>query len=198
MYIYFIYIYMEYKMKNLLIIVLAVILTAQVSYSQEKNSSKNDDFLLVQTLINQDLYDNYKAIQAKADNLNSVQKQFIYEDKSKSSTLPFILNFIVGFGVGSWVQGHTVGGLIGTIGHLGGAILLVYGKSNDLQTVGLVTFFGTWITECILPWTYAHSYNNKLKSALGMSSLTDIRLVPALNLAKNNTLYPGLALTVKF
>ena len=185
-------------MKNLLIIVLAVILTIQVSYSQEKNNSKNDDFLLVQTLINQDLYDNYNAIQAKADNLNSVQKQFIYEDKSKSGTLPFILNFLVGFGIGSWVQGHTVGGLIGSIGGLGGAILLVYSSSSDLQTVGAVTLIGTWLTDCILPWTYSHSYNKKLKSALGMSSLTDIRLVPALNLAENNTLYPGLALTVKF
>jgi len=112
--------------------------------------------------------------------------------------LPFILNFLIGFGVGSWVQGHTAGGLIGSIGQLCGVILIVSSSSTNLKGIGALTLIGAWLTDCILPWTYAHSYNNKLKSALGMSSLTDIRLVPALNLAKNNTLYPGLALTVKF
>ena len=36
----------------------------------------------------------------------------------KSSTIPFVLNLVVGFGVGSYVQGDITGGVIGTVGEL--------------------------------------------------------------------------------
>jgi len=181
-------------MKKWLVMAMLVTLSTSLAFSQEKKN--DDDFLTVQVLINQDLDDNFKLIQSKADNLSSTQRLFIYDDKSKSGTLPFILNLFLGFGIGSWVQNDITGGLIGTLGMVPGVVLMA--ASPDTEALGALLILGSWITDLIRPWTFSSSYNTKLKEALRMSDITDIMILPTLNVAKNNLIYPGASLRVQF
>ena len=42
---------------------------------------------------------------------NSVDKLLMYESSKKEPLIPFILNLILGFGIGSFAQGDIIGGL---------------------------------------------------------------------------------------
>jgi len=178
-----------------LVLGLVIVLSSCMLISQDKKS--DDDFLNVQVLINQDLDGNFKLIQSKADKLSSSQRLYIYEDKSKSGTLPFILNLLLGFGIGSWVQGDLTGGLIGTIGGVTGVGMMLV-EDTSIQNIGAGILLASWVTDLILPWTFASSYNSTLKNALRMSELSDIRFVPSINIAKNNLIYPTANLRIQF
>jgi hypothetical protein len=179
-----------------LFIIAGFILNAQTSEEKKPNEQS---FMEVQMLINQDLDDNYQIISKKSQDLSQVQRMFIYDDKKVSGGLPFVLNLLLGFGIGSWVQGHTAGGLIGTIGNLTGIIMIASDESGgSTATIGSVIFLSTWVIDCILPWTYSSSYNRKLKNALGVNSVSSINLAPTLNMAQDGSFYPGLGLSIAF
>ena len=48
----------------------------------------------------------------------------------------FVLNLIIGMGIGSFIQGDTTGGIIGLCGELGGLTLVIIGASRT-ETVNL-------------------------------------------------------------
>jgi len=186
---------------KLFFIIVIILTTSVMSYSQDANDKKNNDqsFMEVQMLINQDLDDNYQLISKKSQDLTDLQRMFIYQESKVSGGLPFVLNLFLGFGIGSWVQGHTAGGLIGSIGNLTGLIMIASDESGgSTATIGSVIFLSTWIVDCILPWTYSSSYNRKLKNALGVNSVSSINLAPTLNMAQDGSLYPGLGLSIAF
>jgi hypothetical protein len=82
----------------------------------------------------------------------------------------FLLNFLVGVGIGSYAQGDIVGGVIGTVGEVGGIAMLCSGfvfaprdsyggiQSNAgtdvLMIGGAIILIGTRIFELVRPWTY--------------------------------------------
>ncbi len=181
-------------MKKVLVLLLLILVGDTYVLAQNKS---NNDFVNTQKLIDDDLDDNFNRIKALTANLSTAEKLFIYNDYEKTKTLPFILNFVAGLGIGSWVQGHTTGGLIGTIGQLTGYALLL-SKEESTKTIGAVVFLSTWITDLILPFTYANSYNKKLKNALKFSSISSIKIVPTINVTTNNIVYPGAAISVQF
>jgi len=114
------------------LVMLMIVIISGLAYTQEK--AVEEEFLEVQKLINQDLEVNFKLIQSKSDKLSSTQRMYIYDDKSKSGTVPFILNLLLGFGIGSWVQSDITGGLIGTVGMLPGVVLMAV--SRDTEALG--------------------------------------------------------------
>ena len=91
----------------------------------------------------------------------------------------FILNWLLGAGIGSFVQGDTAGGLVGLCGEAAGLILLLVGATPEEQLiyhhgydtgyyttgitypnerlayVGLGVFFSTRVFELIRPFNYA-------------------------------------------
>ncbi|MDR1175854.1 MAG: P13 family porin [Treponema sp.] len=88
--------------------------------------------------------------------------------------IAFALNFFVGAGVGSFVQGDTLGGVVGLCGELGGFAFIVAGiipTSEDRADgttefsfpnirfvyIGFSILMGTRIFELIRPFTYAKS-----------------------------------------
>jgi hypothetical protein len=187
-------------MKFIYVIFLVLVLSIPV-YSQTSDEKNPNDqsFLEVQMLINLDLEDNYQLISKKSQDLTQLQRMFVYSENKVSGGLPFVLNFFLCFGIGSWVQGHTAGGLIGSIGNLTGVIMMASDDSGgSTATIGSVIFLSTWIVDCILPWTYSSSYNRKLKNALGVDSVSSIDLAPTLNMAQDGSLYPGLGLGIAF
>ncbi len=183
-------------MKYFVFVFILLSVTFRLAYSQD-NDKGNENFLEIQVMINDDLDYHYNSIFQKSARLTSTQKLFIYDDKSESAVGPFFLNLFIGFGVGSWVQGHTTDGLIGTLGQLGG-FALIYSRENGLVTIGAITFLTSYVCGLILPFTSASSFNSKLKSALRMSDLSSISIRPTLNLANNKVLYPGASLIINF
>lgn len=125
----------------------------------------------------------------QAAGMTAGEKMMFYESNKKSNILPFVLNFCLGAGVGSFVQGDTKGGVTGLIGDLAGCLLVGVGTGimqqnamagelpGTLETLliygGCAVLTGFRIYECIRPFTFAKSYNNKLHEAImGDASLT--------------------------
>lgn len=123
---------------------------------------------------------------------------------NEDTVVPFLLNTIVGFGVGSYVQGDTTGGIIGTSGELVSLGLIIAGSvktvmdtanlvdeygnvSGDipmtgtiLTTVGSIALMGVRIFEMIRPF----SYEKKLATAMGAEDIK-FNVAPVLTSANN-------------
>lgn len=136
-------------------------------------------------LIDKDLKGNFSAIQTKASDLSSDQRYFIYTEKKKEPLIGFLLNFLIGLGIGSFVIGDSVGGMNQLIGELIGigvsglsaGIGSAMGTSNPLAFVfalaalgGLVTLLVYRIGGWIRPFDYTKEYNNELQNALNIGS----------------------------
>ena len=129
-------------------------------------------------------------------NLSSMEKNMLYNSNKKSATLPFVINFIAGFGIGSYIEGDITGGNIALIGDLSSLTLILLGYTQALSSaynnnytgtegsallfLGSVGYLSTRIYELIRPFTYASSYNKKLSSVL-----MNIAIVPQLTETNN-------------
>ncbi|BDU62463.1 membrane protein (plasmid) [Candidatus Borrelia fainii] len=148
------------------------------------------------------------AVTAKG---NMDSKLLFYEIHKQNTLVPFLLNFFVGFGIGSFVQGDLTGGLLilgfdmlgfGLIS--GGMYSLSQYKGINTPTIALslmslggITLFVTRIVEIIIPFTYASSYNRKLREKLGIS-LGGFKPQFEINFNENSGLVFELAFTKKY
>ena len=123
-----------------------------------------------------------------------------YEALKKDPWGPAALNFFLGFGIGSFVQGETTTGLILVGGNVIGIGLVVVGavsavaaaedlgvevedlEAEDLEGAAILTLAGVGILVAsgiygaIAPFIHANSFNEKLRRDLGIS-ITEISLV---------------------
>jgi len=155
----------------------------------------DENFMKAGLLIDDDVSGNTDSIQAVAKNLNLTQKMVLFKEYKKGTVLPFALNLLFATGIGSWVQGHTAGGLIGTIGTVGGVGLLL---NKSTQEIGIVVLAVTYVTGLIFPWNHAATYNNKLKRALGIENISLLYVGPTMDLAANGAVVPGVGVRVGF
>ena len=87
---------------------------------------------------------------------------------------PFVLNLLLPFGIGSFVQGDTTGGLIVAGGHVAGIVLMFAGLSSD-EPLGSTTWVGAGVSTAasivglFLPHAYANAANEKLRRDLGIT-----------------------------
>lgn len=72
----------------------------------------------VSMLIEKDLFKNSLLIANASQFLTSKQKKMLFIQNQKTSTMPCLLNGLLGFGIGSYVQGDMKTGLICTVGDL--------------------------------------------------------------------------------
>ena len=162
-------------------------------FSQDKPTS--DNLMRVIMLIDDDLNGNANEIRNMSNQLELSEKFFIYQEKQKSSTMPFVLNLLLGLGIGSWVQGDAVGGVIGTVGGIGGLVLM---NSPDSQQVGAVLFLGTWIFDLFRPFSVSSSYNKKLKSVIGLTDKASLRIYPNINVTQDGRTIPAISLSIAY
>ncbi len=152
-----------------------------------------DDFSSCTALIDKKLNaSTVLQIQQFSAGLTDAQKLTLYESKKQSATLPFVLNLLLGCGIGSYVQGDTLGGTISLCADLGGYGLAVggylksaYDVANGGDTTAAATAAASYmiagysivlankIFTCIRPFFYASGYNQRLSNALygGVSSV---------------------------
>jgi hypothetical protein len=68
---------------------------------------------------------NYDSILQKSSGLSEQQRRYLYDQNSKTIGFPITFNVLFGFGIGSFVQRDTVGGIVGLIGDGVGLILML-------------------------------------------------------------------------
>ncbi len=119
-------------MKKLLTIFAVLIALSSVQiFAQESQNLQNareaNIFFKVNTLVKTDLFKNENEISLLAVNLTSSEKEFLYIENKKSPTVPFLLNFFLGWGIGSFVQGDIKSGIISLSGNLLGSAIGITG-----------------------------------------------------------------------
>jgi len=135
----------------------------------------------VSGMIKSDLFKNQSKIQSLSQSLTSTEKMALYTEYKKDPWVPFLVNFLVGAGVGSFIEGDTTGGLIALTGDLvglGSVLIGVSAYANEvywdpyttkgvgLTTFGYIVIIGSRIFEIIRPFTYTARYNSTLKQSL--------------------------------
>lgn len=140
-----------------------------------------------------------ERILARSAHIDALARATIYENNKKKNEIALVATFvnIAPFGVGSYIQGDWVGGLITTGAHFCGATLagagfgllipatLLYNadKNNEqirkqytatiaMITSGCAVIGVAYLFSFIRPWLFMTSYNGKLKDALQASTRT--------------------------
>lgn len=161
-------------MKKLLAILLLLVVSMPMFAQSESISS-------VAGMIKSDLFKNQERIKEASSNLKQTDKMILYSEFKKDQWVPFLVNFVVGAGIGSFIEGDTTGGAIALVGDLVGLGAVVLGAasySNEVysdpyttkgfgtMTFGYFALIGTRIFEIVRPFTWTARYNSTLKSAL--------------------------------
>ena len=132
-----------------------------------------------------------------SSDLSSMQKTNLFQFNKKSATVPFVVNFLVGFGIGSYIQGDKKGGNIALIGDLVSMGLYLSGFSASFNSLynggtydagagagmlllGGIGLLATRIFEMVRPFSFASDYNKKLSN-----SLMSFAIVPIVNSNKD-------------
>ncbi|HOT58456.1 MAG TPA: P13 family porin [Spirochaetales bacterium] len=174
-------------MKKLLVLIFIV--TAGASLFADDNA-----FFQINMLIDDNLFTNQYAIADLAKDLTGSQKMMIYNQHKNEPVLPFILNLVLGCGIGSYIQGDTGGGTIALCGDLGGILLVSigYGSFNaGMFTTGTIVLLASRIYEIVQPFVYSNKYNRVLRTALGMNGVAyNVYMLPD---ASNNWSFTAVA-----
>jgi hypothetical protein len=187
-------------MKELLVLFLACVLTFQYP-SLSWATSPSPQAQAVIELIETGLEQNYQQILVQSISLSTADRDYILSLKKKDPLVPFLLNFVPGLGLGSFLQGNVEGGLIQTTGEAVGLIIFLGGmigavsnsgplpqQSNDTiylsinhesvpfyaiqALLGLTLVIGFKSYGLVIPFYFSNIYNEKLKTALAGESLS--------------------------
>ena len=166
----------------------------------------------ISLMIKSDFSGNYTKIRTESKRLTDFEKLSLLSMHEKSPTLPFVVNLVVGAGIGSFIQGDIRGGLTALITEavglgiymtgVAGALLEPIatnenfkGTGATLMTIGIATMLGGKIYESIRPFTYSKKYNDRLHSAL--LAKADIYVTPVVT-AVNNKVTLGMVGRISF
>ncbi len=138
-----------------------MIMAAALQLSAEESAVSE-----VELLIERGVEDNFSLISSKAAELSSNERMFLYERHKKEATVPFLLNFLLGCGIGSYIEGDTTGGTVGLVGELGSLAIVLVGYNSGIGYIGIATLLATRIYEIVRPFTFASNYNKELNLAL--------------------------------
>jgi hypothetical protein len=152
----------------------------------------------ISLMINSDFYGNLDLIKNESVNLTDYEKMTLYSMHEESPTVPFVVNLLVGAGIGSFIQGDIKSGVTALIGELIGFSLYTVGYLNvysaalngddseagaTMLLLGAGAILGTRIYECIQPFSYAKKYNDQLHSAL--QGKAEVFVTPMVTMVNN-------------
>ncbi|MBQ7158333.1 MAG: P13 family porin [Treponema sp.] len=167
------------------------------SYQSPYAPGSQELYAQIDSLIDDDLEDNKIQIASLAQGLTPIQRDMLFNKYEKSAGLPFVLNFLLGFGIGSFVQGDGGGGAFQCAFEGGGILLVVIGaatitsdskKNTPSYTciglgVGCVT--AAAIYGLIRPWGFASNFNNMLRGTLQGNPMA-VNFAPIIDPVNNN------------
>ena len=166
----------------------------------------------ISLMIKSDFSGNFDKISKESKRLTEFDKISLLSMHEKSPTLPFVINLVVGAGIGSFIQGDIKGGFTALAVEVVGLGLYVTGVAtalleplatnenftgvgSTLIAIGGATLLAGKIYESIRPFTYAKNYNNRLHSAL--SGKAEVFVTPVVT-AVNNKITLGMAGKISF
>jgi len=131
----------------------------------------------VQRLIDKGLVENKDEIQKEALYLSYVDRANLYSDNKMYAIDYFMLNFVPGFGLGSYIQGDKSSGIILSIVDVVGGSMLAYVCANDVGfgdfsdsdarfAVAVVIPSIILATNRVMGWIFTHNYANKYNKLL--------------------------------
>ncbi len=116
------------------------------------------------------------VIEKLSINFNEKEKDILYDANKKKILIPFLVNTIVGHGIGSFIQGDIKGGLLSLSGELTYATILGIGFclseatdekfGNPTMLIGIIGLGAYKLYQLIRPFYYASNYNKKLSESL--------------------------------
>lgn len=106
----------ETKMKKIICMLVGMLMIAGVVFCEEtvEEKTKDDVKPQIEFFINQDLKKNKNTISELSLQLPAVDKMNLYNSYKKEALSPFLWNTLVGFGVGSYLDGDLLGGIVGS------------------------------------------------------------------------------------
>ncbi len=117
--------------KFILVLAIAFAAINGTVFAQGTEAS-SDEYYSIKNLITTDLFENSSVIKEKSASLSTAQKVSLYDDTKKMPWLAFGLNTVVGFGIGSFVNGDKVGGRNQLVGEILGYSFLGLGYGLEI------------------------------------------------------------------
>ncbi len=133
--------------------------------------------LEVNRLINEDREANSAMIRYLSTYLTPGQRKALLASHRESAGGPFVVNLLLGFGLGSYMQGDVSAGMIGTITQGAGLMILFQSGSSEevVTSIGAGLFVVGKLLDLIQPWTFAGGRNEQLERNLkGISISTSM------------------------
>ncbi|MDY0289870.1 MAG: P13 family porin [Sphaerochaeta sp.] len=164
----------------------------------------------ISLMIDTDLAGNFTTITKESEKLSDFEKMSLYSMHENSPTLPFVVNLLVGYGIGSFLQGDTKTGttaLVADIVALGlysvGYVQIynaafngeISGPGHTMFLLGVGLLVGSKIYQCTKPFSYAKAYNRRLHSSL--LGKAEVFVTPVIT-AVNNQVTLGMVGKVSF
>ncbi|MEK6793555.1 MAG: P13 family porin [Spirochaetota bacterium] len=136
-------------------------------------------FLKVHTMVKTDLLKNVDAIKKEAPYITDSEKLQLVNQFRKGFFGELLLNVypLPGFGVGSFVQGDVIGGLV-LIGISGTGVACLSvglgGGNQPLTSVGAAVWIAGIVVGAVWPIVYSAVYNDALNKSLGVQLAFEI------------------------
>jgi len=177
---------------------------AQDEQGQLPPQNNADQKAKVQRLIRKGVESNKEEIQKEALYLSLSDKEYLYEKNIKKDAVGWAaLDFFVGFGIGSYIQGDVEYGVQQSIMDALGWVLIVIGMAADgdggkigALGAGTIILVVNRIQGLIYPFSYQKRYNRTLDEVLNgdkVSYSIDPLLIP-----KERVPATGLAFNLHF
>ena len=207
-------------MKKIILLTLIAVCLVPVLIADEKS---DDSYFRIDRLLDDELDDNFFRIRNMADDLDFDQKEDLYDEYEKSVAGPLLLNLVVPFGIGSFVQGDVGGGItlavldavtIGTIAY--GLVFLTidysyddYGYDNSYTDpssyiglgfllIGATTEIIGVILKIARPIRHAREHNKDLRNALKFDGKYSMTVTPGVDLTSSGDLVPALSMKISY
>jgi hypothetical protein len=122
---------------------------------------------------------NKDFIKREAENISLEDRQILYNSREKGGTAGYVaLNTVIGFGVGSFIQGDASSGVVLLLCDVAAISGLATAQSNTMVYLSLGVYALTVIDGVILPICYTHKYNRTLKESLRLDEPASISMRP--------------------
>jgi len=122
---------------------------------------------------------NQEFIKREAENISFEDRQILYNSREKGGTAGYVaLNSVIGFGVGSFIQGDVSSGVVLLLCDVSVISVLATAQSNTMVYLGLGLYALTFIDGIILPICYTHKYNRTLRESLRLDEPASISMRP--------------------
>ena len=172
-------------MKRTLFFALLIVFAASAMAQSQVSESE----MRINMLVSDGLERNFDEVVAESVYLTEDQKYRLYHNNESDPIVPFVVNLLVGVGVGSFIQGDLPGGLVAVgfdVAGLGlltvGYVIFVNSLIEDIYTsptlippsaVRMMLSGGALISasrifQFIRPFLYSRRYNDDLRMALRM------------------------------